>query len=142
MDFTVSDGRVRTEKLSLRSGKTSFRGAGSIGLDKTLDLSGMLRLPPEAASKSAGKYLLTAGGFLDLPVRISGPLASPAISVDVAEVAIGAVPRVVRGLVESLPGMGAPKEAPPGDAPPPPGGGRSGTEKAIQGLFDRLLPKR
>jgi hypothetical protein len=146
MDFTVSDGRVSTENLAFRSGKSSFRGSGSIGLDKTLDLSGLLRLPPETVGKSAGKFLLTAGGFLDLPVKIRGPLASPSISVDVAEVVVGTVPRVVRGIVEAIPGMGPGKEGAgaEGDkAPPPPAGGTEGeTGKLIRGLFDRILPKR
>jgi hypothetical protein len=151
-DFTVSGGRIRTENLSLRSGKASFAGAGSVGLDRTVDLAGLLRLPPGAAAKSAGKFLLTAGGFLELPLRVKGPLASPSVSVDVAEVATGTAGRALRGLVGSLPGMGAPKDgagggekAPsPGDdgiVPPPPPGG-SDTGRLLKGLFDRIVPRR
>jgi hypothetical protein len=144
-DFRLDGGRIRTDSLRIVSDAMGLAGTAAIGLDRTLEFRGTLRLSPDLSAQArgiAGMFLLDPAGRVEIPLVVSGPLTSPAIAVDTEAVARGAEERLKRELLERIPI--------PRDAAPQPGAPdnveevpeRPDAEKAIRGLFEKLLPEK
>jgi hypothetical protein len=142
-DFRLDGGKIRTDSLRIASDAMGLAGTAAIGLDRTLEFRGTLRLSPDLSAQArgiTGTFLLDPAGRVEIPLVVSGNLTSPAIAVDTEAVARGAGERLRRELLERIPI--------PRDAEPRPGAPdnaekapeRPDAEDAIRGLFERLLP--
>jgi len=142
--FRVEGGKIRTESLRLLSGTLGLTGKAAVGFDRTLDFQGVLRLSKEMSARvrgTAGKFLVGPEGEVEIPLVMSGPVTSPAVSLDAAALAKGIGERYLK---EAIGGMSGPS--------PPPGAGGAAKEapatkpgtadplKEAEGLFRKLLP--
>jgi hypothetical protein len=108
-DFRVEGGKIRTEALRVLSEKMGLDGSAAIGFDRTIDFRGVLRLSREVSDRvrgGAGKFLVGEGGRVEIPLVMTGPLTSPAVSIDPAALAAGATRKVLQGLTGGIPGIG------------------------------------
>lgn len=120
--FTLGDGRAATGDLQLKTGLIEAEGVGDLDLiARTIDL----RLKP---------LKVTAGGRLNLPIRIAGPWDGPAVSADFAGLAQdpGGALQGLQNLGSSLLGGG---DGTPGARGGDPGG-------SLGGLLDGLMPRQ
>lgn len=139
-DFRIEGGKIRTNELRIVSDRMSLVGPATIGFDRTVDFRGTLTLSKELSERArgvGGQFLTGRSGRVEVPLVISGNVASPAVSVDREALARGAAEKALEGLKERLRGT------------PPASGEEAGkpadrTEpgKALEGLFDRLLPRK
>ena len=118
--FAIRDGRATTSDLQLKTGLIEAEGAGELDLTaRTIDL----RLKP---------LKVTAGGRLDVPIRISGPWDSPAVSADFAGLAQdpGSALQGLQNLGSSILGGGDAKSN---------GNGNRNLGESFGGLLDGLM---
>jgi|GEM_PF-1362928 len=142
--FRVEGGKIRSESLRLVSDKLGLAGKIAVGFDRTLDFRGVLRLSREMSERvrgKAGKFLVGQNGEVEIPLVMSGPLSSPAVTLDTAALAKGVGERLLKGLTEKISGRpespaadNATREAP---AKTP---GRQEPMKEVEGLFRKFLP--
>jgi uncharacterized protein involved in outer membrane biogenesis len=88
-DFEARDGRAHTRNLALRSEDLDLDGAGSFGLDATLDFDLEGTFSPvvtEAmvAKNSNLRHLVERDGRLKVRLLMRGPLAAPKVTLDPA----------------------------------------------------------
>lgn len=143
-DFKIGGGKIRSETLNLVSDKLGLSGAAVIGFDKTLDFRGAMRLSKEMSDRvrgGRGKFLVGPGGRVEVPLVMSGPVASPAVAVDTDALARGIAGGLIRGLVDKVPGASS---APDNAAPAETGKKRGGAElpRDAEKLLRKLLPGR
>jgi len=142
--FRVEGGKIRSESLRLVSDKLGLAGKVAVGFDRSLDFRGVLRLSRQMSERvrgKAGKFLVGQNGEVEIPLVMSGPLSSPAVTLDTAALAKGTGERLLKGLIEKIPGQSkspaadnAAREAP---AKTP---GRQEPMKEVEGLFRKFLP--
>ena len=142
--FQIEDGKIKSESLRIVSDKLGLAGKVAVGFDRTLDFQGVLRLSREMSERvrgKAGKFLVGQNGEVEIPLVMSGPISSPAVTVDTAALAKGAGERLLKGLTEKITGRSdssaadnAAKEAP---AKTPE---RQEPRKEVEGLFRKFLP--
>ncbi len=138
-DFRIEGGKVRTDSLRILSDRMGLTGSATLGFDRILEFRGTLVLSKglsERVRGAAGQFLTGPSGRVEIPLRMSGPVASPAVRVDTEAIARGAGEKALRGLMERVPGRSPPSGAEAGKAPP----GRKEPGKALEGLFEKLLP--
>ena len=126
--FAVRDGRATTGDLQLKTGLIEAEGAGELDLTaRTIDL----RLKP---------LKVTAGGRLDVPIRIAGPWDAPAVSADFAGLAQdpGSALQGLQNLGSSLLGGGDGSRGGGGD----PGEGFGGLLDGLMRRQDRAPGRR
>ncbi|MDH3384001.1 MAG: AsmA-like C-terminal region-containing protein, partial [Deltaproteobacteria bacterium] len=142
--FQIEDGKIKSESLRIVSDKLGLAGKVAVGFDRTLDFQGVLRLSREMSERvrgKAGKFLVGQNGEVEIPLVMSGPISSPAVTVDTAALAKGAGERLLKGLTEKIPGLsdsspadnaakGAPAKTPERQEP----------RKEVEGLFRKFLP--
>jgi uncharacterized protein involved in outer membrane biogenesis len=85
--LAVSDGKARTDDLTLHADDLDLAGEGWLGLDGTLDLAAAARLSKESTEGMVAKNprldsLTGRDGRLAAHLRIQGDLAAPDISLD------------------------------------------------------------
>jgi len=140
-DFRVENGKIRTEALQILSEKMGLKGSAVIGFDRTIDFRGVLRLSREMSERvrgGAGKFLVGEDGRVEIPLVMTGPLASPGVAIDPAALAAGAGRKVLRGLTDRIPGIGA---APGTDnATPAKKPQKEEPLREVEGLFRKILP--
>lgn len=139
--FEVEDGKIRTKTLRIVSDKMGLTGKAVVGFDRTLDFQGSVRLSKEMSERfrgKAGRFLVGPEGEVEIPLLLSGPVTSPAVSLDTAALAKGAGEKLLKGLTEKiqdrLPPPGADNTAPakkPEKADP---------LKDVEGVFKKFLP--
>src|SRR3990170_4630950 len=140
-DFRVENGKIKTEALRVLSEKMGLTGSAAIGFDRTIDFRGVLRLSREMSDRvrgGAGKVMVGEGGGVGVPLVMTGPLTSPAVSIDPAALAAGAAQKVLRGLTGGIPGIGtAPRtdNAVPGKKPK-----KEEPFREMEGVFKKILP--
>ena len=137
-DFRIAGGKIRSDALRVVSEKIGLNGSAALGFDKTLDFRGVLSLSPEMSERArgaAGQFLTAPSGRVEIPLVMSGPLASPAMAVDAEALASGLAGKAIRSLTERLPGRPTAPGAVPEKAP-----GREEPGKALEDLFEKLLP--
>ncbi|MGA6992833.1 MAG: AsmA family protein [Candidatus Deferrimicrobiaceae bacterium] len=142
--FRIEGGKIRSESLRIVSEKLGLAGKIAVGFDRTLDFRGMVRLSREMSERvrgKAGTFLVGESGEVEIPLVMSGPLSSPAVTIDTAALAKGAGERLLRGLTEKIlersgssAADNAAKEAP---AKTPE---RQDTMREVEGLFRKFLP--
>jgi hypothetical protein len=102
---TIAGAQARTNDLALHAGDFSLVGAGTFGFDQSLDF----RLDAQlSASKSAQlaripfvKRLENSSGEIQLPVRVTGTVASPTIAgINVKSVNTKQLPGLVHQLLK------------------------------------------
>lgn len=138
-DFRIEGGKLRTDSLRIISDRMSLTGSGTLGFDRILEFRGTLILSKSLSERvrgSAGQFLTGSSGRVEIPLRMSGPVASPAVRVDAEALAKGAGEKALRGLMERIPGKSPRTGEEAGKAPP------SGKEpgKALEGILDKLMP--
>lgn len=140
-DFRVENGKIKSEALRILSEKMGLTGSAAIGFDRTIDFRGVLRLSREMSDRvrgGAGKFLVGEDGRVEIPLVMTGPLTSPAVSIDPAALAAGAAKKVLRGLTGAIPGIGtAPgtDNAAPGKKPQ-----KEDPFREVEGIFKKILP--
>lgn len=82
--FTLGDGRVRTQNLTVDSDDYDLTAAGSFGYDASLDLTGRITLTPNGIKKIFALSAVPIPGsnlwsLPPIPARIDGTLEKPAI---------------------------------------------------------------
>ncbi len=139
--FRVEGGKIRTDSLRIISDKLGLTGKAAVGFDRTLDFRGAIRLSKEMSKRfrgKAGKFLVGPEGEVEIPLFLTGPLTSPAASLDTAALAKGAGERLLKDLIGKIPGQ-----------KPPPGGDNAAPaekpEKAkpmreVEGILQKFLP--
>jgi hypothetical protein len=80
-------GHATTNDLVLEARDVRVEAAGRIGFDRSLDLAGQAVLSPERSAEAIRSIRELSGlrndrGGLELPIRISGTLDDPSISID------------------------------------------------------------
>jgi hypothetical protein len=138
-DFRIEGGKLRTDSLRILSDRMSLTGSATLGFDRTLEFRGTLALSKALSERvrgSAGQFLTGPSGRVEIPLRMSGPVASPAVRVDTEALARGAGEKALRGLMERVPGRSPPSAEEAGKAPP----ARKEPGKALEGILDKLLP--
>lgn len=139
-DFRVEGGKIRTNELRIVSEKMSLVGPAAIGFDRTVEFRGTLMLSKdlsERARGAGGQFLTGRSGRVEVPLVISGNVASPAVSVDREALARGAAEKALKGLNERLRGT-TPSEGAKAGKP----ADRAEPGKALEGLIDKLLPRK
>ena len=140
-DFRVENGKIQTEALTILAEKMGLTGKASIGFDRTIDFRGVLLLSREMSERvrgKAGKFFVGEDGRVEIPLVMTGPLASPAVAIDPAGLAKGVAGKVLRGLADKIPGS-AP--APGTDnAAPAAKPEKADPFKDVEGLFKKILP--
>jgi AsmA protein len=140
-DFRVENGKIKSEALRVLSEKMGLTGSAAIGFDRTIDFRGVLRLSREISDRvrgGAGKFLVGEGGRVEIPLVMTGPLTSPAVSIDPAALAAGAARKVLQGLTGGIPGI----ETAPGTENAAPGKKPKKEEpfREVEGIFRKILP--
>ncbi|NJD62297.1 MAG: AsmA family protein [Deltaproteobacteria bacterium] len=123
-DFRIAGGKIRTDALRIRSDKADLDGKAALGFDRTLDFRGKVVLSKELSAKAggaAGRFLEDPSGRVEIPLLMTGPVTSPSVAIDSETLARGLGGKAIRGLMEKAPGKQAPG-------------------KALEGLFEKLLP--
>ena len=80
VEFTVSEGRIRTKPFDIKMGNMSLNLSGTTGLDQTIDYTGKLKLP------ATSNTMLSA-----IDLKIGGKFSSPKITIDTKSMARQAV---------------------------------------------------
>jgi uncharacterized protein involved in outer membrane biogenesis len=123
-DFRIAGGKIRTDKLRIRSEKMDLSGSAALGFDKSLEYRGALVLSKELSDRArgtAGQFLTGSSGRVEIPLMASGPVTSPSVKVDGEALSRGLGEKALRKLMEKAPGKQEPG-------------------KALEGLFEKLLP--
>ncbi|HSL92221.1 MAG TPA: AsmA-like C-terminal region-containing protein, partial [Candidatus Limnocylindrales bacterium] len=134
-DFRIDGGKIRTDSLRILSDRMGITGSAALGFDRTLEFRGTLVLSKELSERvrgAAGQFLTGPSGRVEIPLRMSGPVASPAVRVDTDALARGLGGKALRDLMERIPGGAPPSGTEPGKSPP----ARTEPEKALEGLFE------
>lgn len=137
-DFRIEAGKIRTDNLRIVSEKMGLDGKAALGFDRSFDFRGTLVLPKGLSDRARGvegKFLTGSSGRVEIPLVMSGPVTTPAISIDGEALGRGIAGGAIRKLLdrpkESAPSPGTESSKPP--APPE-------QEKPLKGLFDMLMP--
>lgn len=141
-DFRVEQGKIRTEALTILAAKMGLTGSAVVGFDRTIDFRGTMLLSREMSERvrgKAGKFLVGKDGRVEIPLTIAGPLASPAVAIDPAALAKGVAGKVLRGLVERIPGS-RPPPAEADNAAPAAKPEKAEPFQEVEGLFRKILP--
>jgi uncharacterized protein involved in outer membrane biogenesis len=77
----IADGRISSKDLALSAADYFVRGRGSVGLDKTIDVTAAFQASDKltkdlVAEVSAVKYLEAGSGRIEIPFRLTGELPS------------------------------------------------------------------
>jgi hypothetical protein len=101
--FTVRDGRVHTDDLSLVTDDYHLTGAGSFGLDTTLDYNTQVALTPQGTQKMivlASLPLMNAAfqNIAPVPMRVKGTFDKPILRPDVTAFS----PGMLRGIIQGV----------------------------------------
>ena len=85
--FQMVEGRIQVPKLELKFPNALTHLTGSIGIDKSLDFSGTTDLDKDLVSSlvllpKLRESLGDGKGIIAVPVRVSGTIAQPLVSVD------------------------------------------------------------
>ena len=91
VEFTISDGRIRTKPFDIKMGNMSLNLSGTTGLDQTIDYTGKLKLPA-----TSNAVLST------IDLKIGGKFSSPKITVDTQSMARQAVAAGADKAVEAV----------------------------------------
>ncbi len=83
----LAGGRIRSDDIVLAAPSYDARGAGSLGLDGTIDAELRLSASPALTDDVLGHskarpFLVDDGGRLTIPLRVRGPLLHPAVTPD------------------------------------------------------------
>jgi hypothetical protein len=83
----IADGKINTNDLHLKSSDFSLTGGGWFSFAKQMDLNTTLVLSEKltrdlVAEVPMAKYLLNSNGRFELPIKLSGAVAKPAVGVD------------------------------------------------------------
>ncbi len=97
----ISDGRINTNDLHLKSSDFSLTGGGWFSFAKTLDVKSTLTLSEKltrdlVAEVPAAKYMLNSGGRFEVPLNLSGNVMKPSVGVDAGAIQS----RLQQGLVQ------------------------------------------
>ncbi len=90
--FRIGGGKIRTDLLRIDSDRFGLEGSAAFGFDKTVDFVGRVRLPVPLSGRirgTEGKFLAGPGGRIEIPLVVSGGLASPAMAIDSGALAKG-----------------------------------------------------
>jgi AsmA protein len=138
-DFRIEGGKLRTDSLRILSDRMGLTGSATLGFDRILEFRGTLVLSKALSERvrgAAGQFLTGPSGRVEIPLRMSGPVASPAVRVDAEALARGAGKKALRGLMERIPGKAPPSGEEAGKAPP----ARTEPGKALEGILEKFLP--
>ena len=91
VEFTVSEGRIRTKPFDIKMGNMSLNLSGTTGLDQTIDYTGKLKLPA-----TSNAVLST------IDLKIGGKFSSPKITIDTQSMARQAVAAGADKAVEAV----------------------------------------
>jgi autotransporter translocation and assembly factor TamB len=85
--LVIADGKINTNDLHLKSSDFSLTGGGWFSFGKQMDLNTSLVLSEKLTSDLVAevpmaKYLLNSNGRFELPIKLSGAIAKPAVGVD------------------------------------------------------------
>jgi len=84
--FNIRDGKILLDKIAMSSKDYTLSGAGSIGLDKKLDLQTSLVLPQSKSERMQKdkimKYLLNKEKRVEIPCAVKGDVTNPRITAD------------------------------------------------------------
>lgn len=89
VDFTITDGRIRTKPFDIKMGNMTLNLSGSTGLDQTIDYTGRLQLP---------KANNSAIDFIDL--KIGGKFNSPQITINTQNIVRQATEAAVEAVTD------------------------------------------
>ncbi len=78
VDFAITDGKVATRPFDIRLGEAVMTLSGTTSLDRTIDYTGRLQLPPAAAAAMRVQHV---------GIRIGGSFADPQVSLDTKAIA-------------------------------------------------------
>ncbi|MBI1366891.1 MAG: AsmA family protein [Alphaproteobacteria bacterium] len=121
--FGISNGLVKTTKISLVGPFLTMSGGGTVDLPaQKLDL----RLTPKASTTADNK----SGQTFSVPLRLTGTFAQPKLAVDIESLIGGGATDAVKGLFE---GLGGKKED---DAPA--SGDKNGAASAVGAVLDAV----
>ena len=91
VEFTVSEGRIRTKPFDIKMGNMNLNLSGTTGLDQTIDYTGKLKLP------AANNTMLST-----IDLKIGGKFSSPKITIDTQSMARQAVAAGADKAVEAV----------------------------------------
>ena len=91
VEFTISDGRIRTKPFDIKMGNMNLNLSGTTGLDQTIDYTGKLKLPA-----TSNAVLST------IDLKIGGKFSSPKITIDTQSMARQAVAAGADKAVEAV----------------------------------------
>jgi len=139
--FRVEGGKIRTESLRIITDKLGLTGKADVGFDRTLDFRGSIRLSKEMSKRfrgRAGKFLAGPEGVEEMPLFLTGPLNSPAASLDTSALAKEAGERLLKDLIEKIPGQ-RPR---PGEdnAAPAEKPGKPDPSREVEKILQKFLP--
>jgi hypothetical protein len=139
-DFRIEGGKIRTDSLRIISEKMGLTGSATLGFDRAFDFRGTLVLSKELSERvrgSAGRFLTGPSGRVEVPLAISGAVTSPDVAVDREALARGVADKALKRLKGSVPGSPPASGEDAGKKP-----ARTEPEKALEGLIDKLLPRK
>ncbi len=140
-DFQVEEGKIRTKTLTILSESMGLAGKAAIGFDRSIDFQGVLRLSREMSQRvrgKAGKFLVAEDGRVEIPLVMTGPLASPVVAIDSEALAMGVAGKFFRDVANRMSGSGSSPgadNAAAAEKPEP----RKPLEE-VEGIFKKFLP--
>jgi len=128
--FTIKNGVARNDDLQMKSPLLRLTGKGDINIgDSTMDYTTQASVVATATGQG-GKELADVAG-LTVPVRVTGPLASPKYNVDIAALATGIAKGALQHELERRLGGG------PGSQPGGSGGSGGDIGSTLRGIFGK-----
>ncbi|HWU38714.1 MAG TPA: AsmA-like C-terminal region-containing protein, partial [Candidatus Acidoferrum sp.] len=132
--FTIKNGVAHNDDLQMKSPLLRLVGKGDINIGEgTMDYTTQTSIVATATGQG-GKELADVAG-LTVPVRVTGPLASPKYSVDVAALATGVAKGVLQHELERRLGGGS------GSQPGGSGGPGDAIGNTLRGIFGKPKSK-
>ena len=87
IDFTIKNGRLITKPFDIKLGETNINLSGSTGIDKTIDYSGKVAIPPSMGVASRAGVL---------PLKITGTFDNPSVAVDMKAVGQNVISNIAK----------------------------------------------
>ena len=105
--ISMKDGRIHTDNLALKAADYSMAASGTVGLDRTADLSARFiaskKLSQDLIGEvSALRYLTDSGGNVAIPFRLAGDLTSAHPQLDKQFVAQALQKALIGNLTDQL----------------------------------------
>jgi uncharacterized protein involved in outer membrane biogenesis len=89
--LALAGGAIRTDNASLHAGELTATAAGALGVDRRINMTGVAVFSREASARMIASVNQVSGaknerGEVEVPFRVTGPIAEPAVAIDAEKI--------------------------------------------------------